>query len=148
MLVVLDDDRAGLVECAPSPRDRLRARVRAGYLDGALAAGVPPEASLVLAVRAQLLAGTRYRTDVARGVQRIMDSAAGRPGPVPVCNDRVRACSAELAELTSRLLGPGPVSAQGVARARALVTDARGPVYHRASQTDLRSSLRAAMDAL
>jgi len=148
MLVILDDGRTGLMACKPSPWDRLKARVRAGQLDGVLAGGASPEGSLALAVRAQQLAGTRARTEVARGMQRILDAAAGRRGPVPVCSDRIRPCSAELAELISRLLGPGPVSAQGVARARALVTDARGPVYHRASQTDLRSSLRAAMDAL
>jgi hypothetical protein len=148
MLVVLEDERAGLVACTPSPWDRLKARMRASRLDCVLAAGTPPEDSLGLAVRAELLAGMRARTDLARGMQRIMDAAGGHRSPVPVCNDRIRACSGEFAELISRLRGPGPVSAQGVAQARALVTDAGGPVYHRASQTDLRSSLRAAMDAL
>jgi hypothetical protein len=148
MLVVLDDARVGLVACTPGPWVRLKVRMRSGRLDGVLAGGAPPEDSLGLAVRAQLLAGMRTRTDLARGMQRIVDAAGGHRSPVPVCNDRIRACSGEFAELISRLLGPGPVSAQGVAQAKALVTDAGGPVYHRASLTDLRSSLRSAMDAL
>jgi hypothetical protein len=148
MLVVLDDDRTGLIACTPTPWDRLKARVRADRLDGVLADGASPETSLGLAVRAQTLAGMRARTDVARGMQRILAAAGGRRSPVPVCSDRIRACSGEFAELISRLLGPGPVLAQGVAQAKALVTDVSGPVYHRASQTDLRSSLRAALKAL
>ena len=148
MLVVLDDSRAGLVARAASPWDRLAARVRASRLDTELAAGASPERSLGLALRAQVLVQTRTRSDIARGMQRILTAADRGRGRVPVCSDRIRSCSAELTELISRLLTPGPVSAGGVAQARMLVTDARGPVYHRESHVDLRSSLRAAMDAL
>ena len=148
MLVVLDDVRSGLVARTPGRWDRLMARMRAGRLDAELAAGAPAESSVGLAVRAQFLVGTRARKDIARGAQRVLDTAARGRGPVPVCGDRVSACSIEFSALISRLLTPGPVSAQGVAQARALVTDAGGPVYQRASRVDLRSSLRAAIDSL
>jgi hypothetical protein len=148
MLVILEDSRVGLIARAASPWDRLAARVRAGRLDIKLAAGASPEGSLALAVRAQHLVQTRARHEIARGMQRILYTADRGRSAVPVCDERIRSCSAEFSELISRLLTPGPVCAQGVAQARALVTDACGPVYQRASHVDLRSSLRAALDAL
>jgi len=57
------------------------------------------------------------------------------------------AALAEL-ELARRLLAAGPVSAQGVAQARALLADATSPIYHRASPDDLRTRVLAAADAL
>ena len=73
-----------------------------------------------------------------------------RPGypPVPVCRDRVRACSAEFEELIQRLLAPWPVPAQGMAKARLLLTDGGGPLYRRASPDDLRTRVLDAADAL
>jgi hypothetical protein len=68
--------------------------------------------------------------------------------PVPVCRDRVRDCSAEFGELIRRLLAGGPVPAGGMAKASALLADASGPLYHRASADDLRTRVRAAAGAL
>jgi hypothetical protein len=148
MLVVLDDGRSCPVACAVGRWRRLLARIRAGRLDSALAGGASPDSAIELALRAQVLEGMRARHDVAHGAQRILSTAAGGRMAVPICRDRVRDCSPELSELISRLLAPGPVSAQGVAQAMALFTDARGPLYYRASPVDLRTGLRAAVDAL
>jgi hypothetical protein len=148
MLVVLEDGSGGLTACDASPWDRLMARMRAGHLDSDLAHGASPDATVGLALRAQVLVAPRTRRNVACAVQRMLDTADGRRMWVPVCRDRVRKHSAEMRELIGRLLAPGPVSAQGVAKARDLFTDGSGPVYYRASKVDLGESLRTAVAAL
>jgi hypothetical protein len=148
MLLVLDDGISGPVACTAGPWQRLLARLRAGRLDGDLARGASPDASIGLALRAQALLGSRVRHDVAHGAQRILETTAGRRMAVPVCRGRVSECSAEIGELISRLEGPGPVTAQGVAKAKALITDGRSPLYYWASADDLRATLRSAVDAL
>jgi hypothetical protein len=148
MLIVLEDGTNAPVACTAGLWQRVAARVRADRLDSELADGACPDASVSLALRAQVLVGTRFRRDMAASAQRILDAAGGRRLAVPVCRGRVRASSAELSELIGKLLAPGPVSAQGVARARTLLTDARGPIFHPGCQSDLRASVRAAVDAL
>jgi hypothetical protein len=92
------------------------------------------------------------RRDLAWTAQRVLAAAVHAPAagrlPVPVCRDRIQDCSEELEELARRLLAAGPVSAQGVAQARALLADATSPIYHRASPDDLRTRVLAAADAL
>jgi hypothetical protein len=148
MLIVLEDGTNAPFACTAGLWQRVAARVRADHLDSELANGACPDASVSLALRAQVLVGTRFRRDMAATAQRILDAAAGRRLPIPVCRSRVRASSTELSELIGRLLAPGPVSAQGVARARELLTDSRGPIFHPGSRSDLRASVRAAVDAL
>ena len=65
--------------------------------------------------------------------------------PVPA---DVRPRDRLLVRLHASRLAVGPVSAQGVAQARALLADATSPVYHRASADNLRARVRAAVDAL
>jgi len=146
-----------LVDGCPVPvdvrsRDRLRARIRAFRLDAALAAGASPDATVTLALRAQLLVQMRARRDLARIARRILAAAVCGPAgdrlPVPVCRDRVRGCAEELEDLIGRLLAAGPVSARGVAQARALLADGTSPIYHRASRDNLRAMVLAATDAL
>jgi len=146
-----------LVDGCPVPvdvrsRDRLRARIRAFRLDAALAAGASPDATVTLALRAQLLVQMRARRDLARIARRILAAAVCGPDgdrlPVPICRDRVRDCAEELEDLIGRLLAAGPVSARGVAQARALLADGTSPIYHRASRDNLRAMVLAATDAL
>jgi hypothetical protein len=148
MLIILEDDRNAPVARTASLWQRIAARVLADRLDTELANGACPDARMDLALRAQVLVRSRSRRDMAVAAQRILDAAAGRSLSVPVCRSRVRASSRELSELIGMLLAPGPVSAQGVARARTLLTDTRGPIFHPACRSDLRASVRAAMDAL
>jgi len=151
MLVLLVE--AGCpVACSAHPWDRLLAHLRAFRLDSDLAAGASPEASVALALRAQMLVRTRHRYELARSADRLLAAAtqptfSGRPR-VPVCRDRVRDCSEELAELIRRLRATGPVPARGVAKVGVLLADASGPLYHRASADDLRVRVRDAADAL
>jgi len=151
MLVVLQDALSRPVVRKAGPWHRLLARFRAGQLDRQLAGGSSPDATIALALRAGILEGMRERRQLARTVRHIIAAAAPDSSArlvVPLCRDRVRASSAELAELIDSLLTPGPVSAQGVAQARALVTEATSPLYNRASCIDLRAAAHAAADAM
>lgn len=159
MLLLLDE--AGCPIARPArPWDRLVVRVRASRLDSDLAGGASPDATVPLALRAQMLVRARTRRDLALGAQQILATAtqvpaagrtqvpaAGRPR-VPVCRDRVRDSSEELGDLIWRLLAGGPVAARGVALASVLLTDGSGPLYHRASADDVRARVREAVDAL
>jgi hypothetical protein len=167
MLVLLDE-----ADCpvARSARlwDRLMVRVRASRLDRELAAGASPDATVVLALRAQMLVRARTRHDMARGAQRVLERAMRAPAAdrppapaagrllmpaggllqVPVCRDRVRDSAEDLGDLIRRLLGGGPVAARGVALASVLLSDGSGPLYRRYSADDLRARVREAVDAL
>ncbi len=159
MLLLLDE--AGCPIARPArPWVRLVVRVRASRLDSDLAGGASPDATVALALRAQMLVRARTRRDVALGAQQILATAtqvpaagraqvpaAGRPR-VPVCRDRVRDSSEELGDLIRRLLAGGPVAARGVALASVLLSDGSGPLYHRASADDVRARVREAVDAL
>jgi len=150
MLVLLQDGCP--VPADVRPWDRLLVRLRAARLDGDLAAGASPDATVGLSLRARMLVRMPARRALARAVQRVLAEAALGPAadrlPVPVCRDRIEGCSAELLDLIRRLLAAGPVSAQGVAQARALLTNASSPIYHRASRDNLRARVLTAMDAL
>jgi len=151
MLLLLDVADCPIAATA-RPWDRWLVRIRASRLDRQLAAGASPDASVALALRAQMLVRTRVRRDLARSARRILLAATRAPGarrlPMPVCRGPVRDCSEEFAELISGLLAAGPVPAQGVARASLLLTDATSPLYHPAGADDLRTAVRAAADAL
>jgi hypothetical protein len=60
----------------------------------------------------------------------------------------VLAAAQELDALADRLLSPDPVSAQGVAQARLLLTDGTGPLYRRGAAEDLRDALTRALACL
>jgi hypothetical protein len=150
MLVLLSEADC-LIARPVRPWDRIMVCLRARQLDRDLADGVSPDASVALAVRAQMLVQMPARRDLARGAQRVLAAATQASGVrlrVPVCRDRVAAAQAELRDLICGLLGTSPVSAQGVARASVLLGEASGPLYHRASRDDLRARVQAAVSAL
>ncbi len=157
MLLLLESDCP--VMTPVRPWDRIVATLRAARLDAALARGASPDASALLALRAQALARPSVRADLARSAERLLAMAAGpaapvrrlavgSPAPVPVRQDRIRAASGEFGELIRRLRQPGPVPVRGVAKVRMLLADGGGPLYHRASRDDLRARLRDATEAL
>jgi hypothetical protein len=175
MLVLLEEADCPVATSA-SPWNRLMARVRASRLDGDLAGGALPDATVALALRAQTLIAPRTRREVAEGARRLLatamqapvtgssqEPAAGgqqvpaarrlrtpstRPLSVPVCGDRVRESAEELGDLIRRLLADAPVAARGVALASELLSDGSGPLYHRANADDVRARVREALDAL
>lgn len=148
MGVVLVQDRSGMTSCTVGPIRRLQARVLAGRLDRALAAGAPPDEYPLLAVRARKLVRRSSRRSLASALRRVADRAEHgnilSPCLVPVCRPRVCRCLNELRALAGRLEAPGPISPQAVACAQVLVTDGTGPLYHPGDPEELRSALRLA----
>lgn len=133
-------------------RDRIAVRVRAARLDAALAAGVPPESSAALELRAEALIGPVARELGSRVQQIVAGARAGvaLPGTgIPVSTSLVREAEAELLELAERLLSGGPLGARGVATVRGLLCDGAGPLYGGfRDAADLRNALGAALEAL
>src|SRR3954470_20787321 len=62
----------------PRPLARLEARVRAGALDEALAAGADPASSPALAHRARVITTRRLRSGLARALEDLVARAEGR----------------------------------------------------------------------
>ncbi len=132
--------------------DRMVARCLAARLDRELAAGVAPDSSAALALRADRLTRSSARRDLAESVERAlavgMRPAAARSSAVPVRRDNVREAAGELREVVGCLVAPGLVPAQGVALVRVLLSDGGGPLYRRHSTSDLRTRAREASEAL
>jgi len=139
------------IPVAVRPLDRLLAWLHAPRLDTALAAGASPDATVGLALRARTLVRVRARRALAHAAWRVLAESVQPPSghvSVPVCRDRVQDCAPELEDLIRRLLAPGPVSAQGIAQASALLSYASSPVYHRANPDNLRARVLSATHAL
>ncbi|HEX4034269.1 MAG TPA: hypothetical protein VHX66_07490 [Solirubrobacteraceae bacterium] len=134
-------------------RDRLAVRLHAASLDAALAAGVAPESSPALAVRAEQLIGPVARA-LGNSVCQILLGAREphrpRPNQAPISPNLIGDAEPELSRLALRLLGDGPVSVRGVALVRELLSDGRGPLYGHAAHdaVALRETLWVALEAL
>jgi hypothetical protein len=162
MHVLLDDDRGGLRMRRLWVWHRVLASFSATRLDRELAGGVSPEASASLAARAAWLTSSQVRGDLAASLRGIL-ATAGEPvaalwprspiGPartprIPLRTARIRRSAPLLAEVTSRLLEPGPVPARGVAMVTRLLADGAGPLYREASRDDLGALAEQAARAL
>jgi hypothetical protein len=132
--------------------DRLKSRAFGASLDRQLAAGCPPEASLLLAARAQEIVAISARRAVAANwdhLLRVVRRNQGRRAlALHVRSDQVVAAEPAIDELMRRLTSPLPVSARGVAMASILLTDATGPVYNQDSPVSLAAALEAAITQL
>lgn len=152
MLVLYDEARDCVLEAHPTWRDRLAVHVSANRLDRALAAGASPDSTVPLALRAQSLVRPEERAMLARGIERILAqtphlSARGGPtSPSPSFYRRVQSVADDLRDVVRCLRAGGPVSAQGVARVRVLLTDGAGPLHYGGG--DLRRAVQAAVLAL
>ncbi len=162
MHVLLDDDRGGLTMRRLWPWQRVLASWAATRLDRELAGGASPEASASLAARAAWLTSSRVRRDLAASLRGIL-ATAGEPvaavwprspiGPartprIPVRATRISRSAPLLAEVTSRLLEPGPVPVRGVAMVSQLLANGAGPLYREASRDDLGALAEQAARAL
>jgi hypothetical protein len=150
MLVLLADEAEGIVPRRVGFGRRLLVALRQSRLDRELAAGVAPESSLDLAVHADLLARPEQRTVLAAGLREIMTSANTRSLKlrVPLVRDRIREAGNELEAVAGRLGAPGPVSVQGLAMLRTLLTDGTGPLFQRGNCSDLDELLESALRGL
>jgi hypothetical protein len=131
---------------------RLTAAWHSPALDRELAAGVDPQTSAVLAIRARRLIVPRSRKQVANGLAGAIRSAkdtrpgitaAVRPNPRELLDART-----VLAVIERRLRGSGAIAAQGVAMLGVLLSDPASPLYRPTEAGALASSLRAAAAAL
>ena len=148
-MIVLLADGPGISARRAGPIDRLRRGLRASRLDALLAEGVAPESNLALALHAERLARTSERRHLAGSLKRIgsnpprtelLRSAIGRR----ISPDASR----DLEELADRLLVPGPVDVQGVAKIRMLLADGTGPLYRGGTARDLHAEVRDALVAV
>jgi hypothetical protein len=151
MLLLQDrDDTVTAVE--PTWWDRLRAHLHADRLDRDLAAGLHPEGSRMLALRAQALTTTRSRRALAAGLALALADAMAPTVDslmrIPLNRGAVVEVADEIGQLRGRLLAPGPVAAAGVAQTRILLTVGNGPLRGRAHQHELGRALAWATDAL
>lgn len=129
----------------------MSAQWRARKLDRDLADGVSPEASAALALRAERLTEPDSRGSIAGALRRVVHEANAnrrhRFARVTPNTRAVKSASEELNRLADTLDDPGPVTAQGVARAWLLLTDGTGPLYNARSGASLCvGAARAARD--
>jgi hypothetical protein len=121
--------------------DRLATRLCVAKLDRELAAGSSPDANVRLSLRARLLGRTSTRLALARRLRGVIAEAQYGPAVVttrvPVCRRKVLLARAELETLAMRLIAPGVVGVEGIARTRRLLTDGSGPIYARPRADDL-----------
>ncbi|HXW46749.1 MAG TPA: hypothetical protein VEL03_18305 [Streptosporangiaceae bacterium] len=150
-VLILDGQLPVLREQRLRRLDRLLARWRGFSLDAQLAAGVPPEATRLLAVRARMLVSPGRRERLARNWALLLRTARQRPSGtprVPLCRDRILAAEPDIRAMEHALRARLPVPASGVAMASHLLADAAGPVYNRRSAVDLAAAVRAAISHL
>jgi hypothetical protein len=148
---VLVVDSAGIRSAHIRLIDRFMARYRASALDSQLADGAEPESGVWLAWRARLLVNPSQTHRLAKALRWLLMTCEASPRvPVraPVRRDAVRLARGELLTLADRLVEPGPLGVQGVARARVLLRNGAGPLYAAGTEKDLGAELRAATAAL
>jgi hypothetical protein len=132
-------------------RDRIVARLRAHSLDQALAAGVPPERSAALALRARRLVDPRTAALLARALHRVLRDAwmpEAMPARMPTRREAVREAGADIDDLARRLVAPSPPAVRGIAQVGLLISDGTGPLYSSAAGEDLPAAVRRARAAL
>jgi len=146
---LLVESPQGLIAWHVRLRDRLATWLHARAIDERLARGTAPEESVECALRAHELTQPRMRHDLASGVDRAITSTTrARVSPFAMLDRRqVLGALPELHALRARLDSKGMPSAQGVAGARLLLTDGRGPLYNPAAPRSLRDALRSVLDA-
>jgi hypothetical protein len=132
-------------------RDRVGARLFALRLDCALAAGVSPDSSVVLSLRAHELLTAANRRSLARGLRRITKDAERpqHPGPVvPLARREIlrhRDLIHRVADVVERA---GPIDLCGLAAIEVMVRDGAGPMYGSDRVGALGPRLEAALEIL
>jgi hypothetical protein len=131
----------------PTLEDRLIARMLAPWLDGELARGLGASLSKAHAARAEQLTSEGGRRKLARRLDKLVDRAQNpRPaGPIPVlplCHEQIRDAMPLILAVRARLLSGWPVTAQGIAYLKILLSDRRGPCYARSQRDALTVALQ------
>ncbi len=151
VVVVIANSESGLTQPSVRARDRVWARLHSSRLDAALSSATAAESTVPLALHAQRLVGGPSRRMLVGAIDRLLGLAAGGRSVargVPVCADRVQACSGDLRQIRDVLAASGPVAASGVAKLRVLLSDGSGPLYRRGCPDELSAHLREVREAL
>ena len=132
---------------------RLRVHLTRGALDRRIARGYALDATAALALRARQLAAEPTRRALAGDLRRAVEYAERvesrtRLSAVMLEPARVRAGRGAIIRLAERLEQTAPVSPQGVALARLLLTDAASPLFDRDSERTVTEASAVADDAL
>jgi hypothetical protein len=131
---------------------RLSTHLRSRALDRALAAGVSPDSSAALSLRAHTLIGTAARARLAKAIRRLIEDARHPLHPltpqVPLCRRKIIRSARTLEEVAERLHGDDPVDVRGVAQIRLLLIGDCGALYEYPAADDLEPALQEAKQAL
>lgn len=131
----------------------LKAFLHSRRLDQELASGADPNADPLRRQRARELVEEETRRRIAANLRRALAEAEAPRSPfsvkAPIARAALRDSREDVEDVANRLSGPAPVSPQGVARARMLLTDGTGPLYgEETTATQLRWGLAAAAEAI
>ena len=121
-------------------------------LDQELAAGTVIGDSTDRALRAEQLADPRARRRLAAALRQIVDETldprTGMLAVVPPARTAVLPWSEGLLGLAERIERPGPLAAQGLARATLLLSDGAGPLYHAGAEQPLGDAIWSVAEGL
>ncbi len=148
-VALLDRPFGGAVLREVTRREQLSAWLHGAALDHAVAGGEQAEAGVALTLHARRLIAPRTRRRIARTL-RAMVATTRRP-PTPPARPpgpQVARAATELLALAGRLEATGAVDARGVALARELLRDGRGPLYADRGGRRLAEAAAAATAAL
>lgn len=128
----------------------LGCRLRRNAVDRELAAGADPDSSECRHLRASELTGESNRQALAVAYERHIVAATSSPplDVVPVNWRGVRAATPRLDRLAQRLREDPGVRAQGVARARLLLTDRKSALYDKGDDSGLVHEVRSTLALL
>ena len=139
---------------APGSLLRLRVYFTRGTLDRRIARGLALDTTPACALRAQQLGAAPTRSELAADLRSVVryaervESRTPRLSAVMLEPPRVRAGRGAILRLAERLEQQAPVSPQGVALARVLLTDAASPLFDRDSERTVTEACCIAEDAL
>jgi hypothetical protein len=134
-------------------RLRVATAVHRPRLTRELAAGISPEASDELALRARQLTSTRHRRTLARTLRGLL-TEAHEPMPIRarvviIRRGAVLEAEGAILEVIHRLASPRPVRAQGMAAVERILTEAeQSPLYNRCEPGTLRRDVLVALREL
>ena len=144
-------ENMGPLPVAAPLRSRITARVLAEHYDRKLLAGAVPMPGSALAIHARRLTTVAEREIVARSLRAALDDARK---PLTIWTARswthrphVAAAADLIDAVTLHLHSPRPVSTEGMARLRLLLSDGAGPLYA-SERGELAWALRTALFVL
>jgi hypothetical protein len=144
-------DKVGPEPASAPLLTRLTARLLANSYDRKLASGAVVAPGTALAVHARRLITVAERESVARSFRTALREARKPLTPWTARSwthrPNVNAAAGAIDAVTLHLHSPRPVSAEGMARLRLLLSDGTGPLYI-CGRGDLVSALRTALSAL